>query len=46
MFGNREQHAEPMARQGQDLRRHECRHGTQECVRHNDFNMLRTSLKN
>jgi hypothetical protein len=27
-------------------RRHECRRGTQECVRHNNFNTLRLLTKN
>jgi hypothetical protein len=27
-------------------RRHECRRGTQECVRHNDFNSLRFFAEN
>jgi hypothetical protein len=27
-------------------RRHECRRGTQECVRHNDFNILQGLAQN
>jgi hypothetical protein len=46
MFGDREQHVEPMARQRQNRLRQGCRRGTQECVRHNDFNILRTSREN
>jgi hypothetical protein len=31
---------------GQTRRRHECRRGTQECVRHNGFNTLSGRHKN
>ena len=32
--------------EGQAWRRHECRRGTQECVRHNGFNTLSEWHKN
>jgi hypothetical protein len=46
MFDRHEQHAVPMVRQSRRQRSQECERGTQECVRHNDFNILRGLTQN
>jgi len=40
------QYAVPTVRHLEGWRSHECERGTQECVRHNEFNILRGLTQN